>query len=66
MSLIEELDELMMPHRCKFERALTSEQWQEWYDWMNDTCGMNGWFIENNKVGFAKEENLMLFLLRWS
>ena len=66
MSLMEDLDQLMMPYTCKFEQALTPDQWHQWYEWMNNTCGTDGWYVEKNKVSFAKEKNLMLFLLRWS
>jgi len=64
-SLMEDLDQLMMPYRCKFDKALTTESWHEWYVWMNDTYDMDAWYIEKNEVWFKREKDLTLFMLRW-
>ena len=65
MSLIEDLDQLMMPYSCVYAKAHTSEEWQEIYGWLDHTCGKNKWYSDRNIFRFPKEEYLIMFKLRW-
>ena len=64
-SLFEDLDDLMMPYRCVYNKAHTDKEWQEIYKWLDFTCGEFNWYIENFKFCFSKEEHLIMFTLRW-
>lgn len=64
-SLMEDLDELMMPYRCKFDKAFVPNEWFEFYDWMNKTYGRGNWDIDKNVARFKREDDLTLFILRW-
>lgn len=64
-SLMEDLDELMMPYRCKFDKAFEPIEWFGFYDWMNKTYGRGNWDIDKNVACFKREEDLALFILRW-
>lgn len=65
MSFLDDLDGLMMPHRCEFDKALNPDEWYELYDWLSNTCGAGNSFIEKNVICFKKEEHLIWFKLRW-
>ena len=65
-SLLEDLDELMYPYRCEFGKAMATADWFEWYKWMNQTYGASDWCIEKNVVWFKREEDMVLFILRWA
>jgi len=65
-SLMEDIDALMHPFRCKFGQAFTPDEWHDWYEWMIETYGMDDWYLERNTIAFKREEDLMMFLLRWS
>lgn len=64
-SILEDLDDLMMPYRCTFDRALKVAEWTELYQWLDFTCGKNKWTSQANEFWFAREEHLMMFKLRW-
>lgn len=66
-TLLDDLDYLMMPHRCVYTNAHTNEGWQEIYNWLDANCGRHKWYIgDGSQFWFTKEEHLILFILRWS
>jgi len=69
MSLEKDLDKLLVSESCKFNRALTPDQWYELMDWCDATFGKNNWFLEKGEMKFGgccPEGSTTLFLLRWS
>ena len=62
---LDDLDQLMMPYRCDFDKALKPDEWREIYNWLDSTCGKNKWYSGKNEFCFAREQHLIMFKLRW-
>jgi hypothetical protein len=62
------LDDLMMPHRFEYTRKQMAPDatWSEIYDWLDANCGPNKWYHQNGEFCFTREEQMTLFILRWT
>ena len=66
MSLLEDLDDLMLLVHVKYDWKFDDSNWPTFYNWCNEQFGTNGWWLEKGVMQLRRPEYASIFVLRWT